>query len=343
MWYVVYWWSNLAQDTITPWILASDLTITVDSKWWLFPTHNGTTDPDYPCLVEQFDSNNVCTKREMVLVTARTGNQFTVTRSFGSVPWSDSATSQWTTAYSFDEWARFSLINAWEVVSQFYTGLWQVRSWSLNYGEDAWGDDAYVIALDPVLSSYSTGQHLYMKVATSNTWACTADFGPWAKNIKTLDWTDPTTGDIRAWQIVHLVYDGTNLVLQQPHKRIEYYQLAIVDRTTDVSIGDGKYYITFPTALDWRNLVSVHARVITAWTTWTTDIQIHNVTDAVDVLSTKLTIDSGETGSDTAATAAVINTSNDDVDSYDLRRVDVDAVSTTAPKWLIVTLWFQLP
>ena len=61
------------------------------------------------------------------------------------------------------------------------------------------------------------------------------------------------------------------------------------------------------------------------------------------MLSTKITIDSGETGSDTAATAAVIDTSNDDVASWDVLRIDVDAVSTTAAKGLIVTLEFRLP
>ena len=91
------------------------------------------------------------------------------------------------------------------------------------------------------------------------------------------------------------------------------------------------------------NLVEVHAEVITAGTTNTTDIQIANVTDSVDMLSTKLTIDSGETGSDTAATAAAINTSNDDVTTNDMLRIDVDAVSSTAPKGLIVTLTFRLP
>lgn len=91
------------------------------------------------------------------------------------------------------------------------------------------------------------------------------------------------------------------------------------------------------------NLVRVHARVITAGTTGTTDIQIANVTDAVDMLSTKLTIDSAATGSDTAATAAVINTATDDVVTNDLLRIDIDAASTTKPKGLIVTLEFQLP
>lgn len=120
-------------------------------------------------------------------------------------------------------------------------------------------------------------------------------------------------------------------------------EMMVVEWSTDLSTGDGKFYFHVDSKLNGMNLVRVHAEVITAGTTGTTDVQIHNVTDAVDMLSTKLTIDSGETGSDTAATAAVINTSNDDVATNDLLRVDIDAVSTTAPKGLLVTMVFQLP
>lgn len=118
-------------------------------------------------------------------------------------------------------------------------------------------------------------------------------------------------------------------------------EFPVFEWTTDVATGDGKYYFRVPEKFNSWNITAVHAEVITAGTTGTTDIQIHNVTDAVDVLSTKLTIDSGETGSDTAATPAVINTSNDDVATNDLLRIDVDAISTTAPKGLLVTLVFE--
>lgn len=57
-------------------------------------------------------------------------------------------------------------------------------------------------------------------------------------------------------------------------------------------------------------------------------LQIHNITDGVDILSTPLTIDSGETSSHTAATPAVINTLYDDVASYDRIRIDVDSAGT---------------
>ena len=122
-----------------------------------------------------------------------------------------------------------------------------------------------------------------------------------------------------------------------------YAPIVCVAFTTSVAVGDGQGYLPIPPGFNGMNLVYVHARVITEGTTNTTDIQIANVTDGVDMLSTKLTIDSAETGSDTAATPAVIDGTKDDVATNDLLRIDVDAISTTAPKGLIVTLGFQLP
>jgi len=111
----------------------------------------------------------------------------------------------------------------------------------------------------------------------------------------------------------------------------------------DVATGDGQAKIIIPSHVNGMNLVEVEAHVGTAGTTGTLDIQVRNATDAVDVLSTKLTIDSGETSSTTAATAAVINTSNDDAATSDVWYVDIDAVQTTAPSDLSVVLVFKKP
>ena len=122
-------------------------------------------------------------------------------------------------------------------------------------------------------------------------------------------------------------------------------QLMVFDDSQDVATGDGAGDLFFrvPSTMNGMNLVAVAACVQTAGTTGTTDIQIHNVTDTADMLSTVITIDSTETDSSTAATAAVINTATDDVATGDILRIDVDAVSTTAPKGLLVELQFRLP
>ncbi|MGI9502948.1 MAG: hypothetical protein ACR2RE_07840, partial [Geminicoccaceae bacterium] len=121
--------------------------------------------------------------------------------------------------------------------------------------------------------------------------------------------------------------------------------LLVFDDSENVVTGNGAGDIFFrvPSTVNGMNLVAVAAQVQTAGTTGTTDIQINNVTQAADMLSTVLTIDSAETDSSTAATPAVIDTANDDVATGDQLRFDVDAVSTTAPKGLIVELQFRLP
>jgi hypothetical protein len=89
------------------------------------------------------------------------------------------------------------------------------------------------------------------------------------------------------------------------------------------------------------NLVFCHARVITAGTTGTSTFNFYNVTDGFNMLSTVVSIDSGETGSDTAATPYVIDTAHDDVATNDLIRIDIKSISTTPPQGLVVRLGFQ--
>jgi hypothetical protein len=119
-------------------------------------------------------------------------------------------------------------------------------------------------------------------------------------------------------------------------------QLMVLDDDTTLNVGDGAGGLFFrvPSALNGMNLVGVAAAVGTAGTTGTTDIQIYNVTQAADMLTTKITIDSTETDSKDATAAAVIDTANDDVATGDILRIDIDAVSTTKPKGLVVELVF---
>ncbi len=121
-------------------------------------------------------------------------------------------------------------------------------------------------------------------------------------------------------------------------------QMVVIEFATSIATGDGQFYFHVDQRLAGMNIVDVHAEVITAGTTGTLDIQLVNVTQAAaDILSTKLTIDTGETGSDTAATPAVISATEDDLQLNDLIRVDVDAVHTTPAKGLIVTIGCRLP
>lgn len=191
-------------------------------------------------------------------------------------------------------------------------------------------------------------------------------------SIAALSWSDPLDEDVVEW----LTYDSINgsnefvgavrgaeggtarthvngATVAFPISEAHINNLVAVTRyvdmiiqveegTTNLSTGNGKAYVTIPAKLNGVNLSSVHARVITAPTDAAISIQIHNVTDAVDMLSTALTIDATETGSDTAATPAVVDTSNDDVATNDLIRIDIDQVgSTVTGAGLIVRLGFD--
>lgn len=104
-------------------------------------------------------------------------------------------------------------------------------------------------------------------------------------------------------------------------------------------VGDGAYYFDIPAEMNGWELTDVHAHAITAPTGGLVTIQIRNVTDAVDALSTPLTIDAGENDSNTAATPFVINTATDDVATDDIWAIDFDAVN--GAEKVIVRLTFS--
>lgn len=106
-----------------------------------------------------------------------------------------------------------------------------------------------------------------------------------------------------------------------------------------VTNGDGQAYYRIPAVLNGLDLTAVGMHVTTASTSGIPTVQIHNVTDGNDMLSTKLTVDANEKDSTTATTAAVIDTNYDDVVTGDELRIDVD-VAGTGTKGLIVDMTF---
>lgn len=109
-----------------------------------------------------------------------------------------------------------------------------------------------------------------------------------------------------------------------------------------ITTGDGKAYWRVPAVMNGYNLVAVAAHVTTASSSGTPTIQINNVTQGADMLSTRITIDANEKDSSTAAAAAVIDASNDDVATGDEIRIDIDTAGT-GTKGLMVEMTFQLP
>lgn len=119
-------------------------------------------------------------------------------------------------------------------------------------------------------------------------------------------------------------------------------QVKVIDDATTLTTGDGKVIFLIPQELNGYNLVGANAFVTTVSSSGTPTVQIRNVTDAVDMLSTRITIDANEYTSYTAAAAAVVDATYDDVATGDRLAVDVDVAGTGA-KGLGIVLTFQLP
>lgn len=119
-------------------------------------------------------------------------------------------------------------------------------------------------------------------------------------------------------------------------------QLKVIDDSTTLTTGDGKIIFCIPASLNGCDLTAIAAFVTTVSSSGLPTVQIRNITQTADMLTTKVSIDASEFTSYTAATAAVIDTGNDDVATGDLIAIDVDVAGTGA-KGLGVILTFTLP
>lgn len=108
------------------------------------------------------------------------------------------------------------------------------------------------------------------------------------------------------------------------------FDIKIFSDTESVSTGDGKFIFAISSAIDGFRLAYAHAYVTTVSSSGTPTVQIRNVTDSVDMLSTRITIDANEYTSYTAAAAHVVNAANAEVATGDRIAVDVDVAGTGA-------------
>jgi len=109
-----------------------------------------------------------------------------------------------------------------------------------------------------------------------------------------------------------------------------------------VATGDGKGYVPMPAEVNGFNLIGVVLNLAVVSSSGSPTYQLRRKrggTDA-DMLSTKVTCDINELTSATAATAAVINTSNDDIQTGDYIYFDKDATGT-GEKGDAITLRFR--
>jgi len=110
----------------------------------------------------------------------------------------------------------------------------------------------------------------------------------------------------------------------------QYILVRIVAATTDTTVANvvgGDYVMPYG-----GSFYQVGATVDTAGVTNVTTVDINN--NGTTILSTKITIDTGEKTSRTAATASYISSPNFKIG--DIITFDVDAIQTTAAKGLTV-------
>ena len=128
---------------------------------------------------------------------------------------------------------------------------------------------------------------------------------------------------------------------------IRYIEVIVADSGTALTTGDGKAYIHIPAGLNGMDLMEVHAEVQTAPVGSTIIIEIskNGVGSGDQMLSPLLTIDASETGSDTAAAAAVFQTNGQEaVATNDVLQVNINQIgSSTAGSGLVITLGFRIP
>lgn len=139
--------------------------------------------------------------------------------------------------------------------------------------------------------------------------------------------------------------DSTITIMQSTLAKVEYTKNVVIKvfpDTLTLTSGDAKGYFTVPVELNGMNLVSVGAHVYTSSSSGLPTINIYNVTDSIDMLSTPLTIDVSTTDSSAATIPAVINTDYDDVATANVLRIDCD-ISGTGTKGLEIRMGFQLP
>lgn len=118
--------------------------------------------------------------------------------------------------------------------------------------------------------------------------------------------------------------------------------LKIFTDATTVAVGDDARRFVVTDDLGGTRLRSVHATVTTVGSS-ATIVQVHNLTNTDDLLSTRTTIDASETSSYTAATPHVVNATGTPPVNFitrgDVLRIDVDSAGTGA-KGLEVLLEF---
>ncbi len=144
-----------------------------------------------------------------------------------------------------------------------------------------------------------------------------------------LKWTQATT----SWSVETVNVHSETVIIPR------IIELKVVSDILNPLVGDGKLIFCIPQELNGMILSRAHCYLTTSAVGVTT-LQLRNITTTHDMLITRITIDSGELTSYTAAAAPVINPAYRQVFTGDLIAVDIDTVAE-ASKGLGVILTFN--
>ena len=151
--------------------------------------------------------------------------------------------------------------------------------------------------------------------------------------------------ELSTWQEADTVTSDTLAVtpkaFARSNKAFKSFELKIIDDVTVLTTGDGKLHLFIPSRLDGWVLVDADACVSTVSSSGTPTIQIYNVSQTVDMLSTRITIDANEKKSWTAATPPVIDGANNLVYTGEELRIDVDVAGTGAKGLTVILVFAQ--
>jgi hypothetical protein len=104
--------------------------------------------------------------------------------------------------------------------------------------------------------------------------------------------------------------------------------------------GDGRRIWAVPQDMNGAVLTDVEIDVTTVSSSGIVQVQIRNITQALDILATRVQVDVSEFHSKDSATQPVVTVANADVAHGDRIAIDVDAAGTNA-KGLGVVMFFD--
>jgi hypothetical protein len=115
----------------------------------------------------------------------------------------------------------------------------------------------------------------------------------------------------------------------------------IIGDAVVLTVGDGQGFICIPQEFNGMDLLAAHAWVTTVSSSGVVIVQIRNVTQAADMLTTRISIGASVFTSyaGSGSVAGIPDTANDDVATGDMVAYDVDGAGTGA-KGLGVNLTF---